>query len=421
MAWFACGFLAAAPEQLLLAIEADHPGKSLYQARCAYCHGQDGKGSGASAGLLNPKPRDFTTGVYRFRSTESGSLPADDDLLRTIKQGIPGTSMPAMAGRLKDREIADLASYIKTFSPRFAHEQSRTIRNDAPIPVSASSLAVGKKIYAKLECAGCHGTAGNGTDATLHDFVDENGLPLIPTDLTAPWTFHGGGTAWDVFLRLRCGIDGTPMPSYAGSATDMELKHLANYVVSLARQPLWKMNADEVRAFYSNLEARRQSHPVEWGRQLVSTLGCRDCHSPVTPAGELMSGLQLAGGQRWELAPFFSVLVTPNLTSDNATGLGGKTDEQIRNVLTKGIRSDGTRMLPFPMPWPAYSRLSENDQKAIIAYLRTVPPVVNRIPARETPNIISYLWGKFRMLILKRSDPAYVFFGNAGLPKEGAQ
>jgi hypothetical protein len=90
--------------------------------------------------------------------------------------------------------------------------------------------------------------------------------------------------------------------------------------------------------------------------------------------------------------------------------------------LTKGIRRDGTRMLPYPMPWTAYGSMAASDIDAIVAYLRSLPPIINRIPAPHTPNILSYLAGKFRWLILGVDPPAIVYPDNAGSaqPKSSA-
>jgi hypothetical protein len=71
-------------------------------------------------------------------------------------------------------------------------------------------------------------------------------------------------------------------------------------------------------------------------------------------------------------------------------------------------------MIPYPMPWPAFAHLKEDDLNAIVAYLRTLPPIHNKIPDPESPNIFSYLWGKFRGLILKEDIPLRVYAGNAG-------
>jgi hypothetical protein len=179
------------------------------------------------------------------------------------------------------------------------------------------------------------------------------------------------------------------------------------------------MSADEMGAYTNSLRQKAASDPAAWGKYLVSFLGCSDCHSPVNPDGSLMHGYELAGGQRWNLEPYFTQLYTANLTSDKETGLGRYTDEQIRNAITKGIRlEDGSRMLPFPMPWPNYAGLTSGDVDAVIAYLRTVPPVSNDVPQREEPNMLSYLWMKFEMLVLKKPFPAFIFGGNAGNQKE---
>jgi len=70
-------------------------GKALYQRYCIFCHGQFGDGTGESAPYLDPKPRDFTKGVYKCRSTPSGSLPLDSDLFDTIGRGMHASGMPA--------------------------------------------------------------------------------------------------------------------------------------------------------------------------------------------------------------------------------------------------------------------------------------------------------------------------------------
>ena len=72
-------------------------------------------------------------------------------------------------------------------------------------------------------------------------------------------------------------------------------------------------------------------------------------------------------------------------------------------------------MLPLPMGWTAWAHLTSGDQKALIAYLRTIPPVRNRIPPRQSPGIITYLVDKFRMLVLGADDPLLMYTGNAGV------
>ena len=66
-------------------------GAALYRNRCASCHGESGRGNGEYAGLLNPKPRDFTSGRFKLRSTETGGLPTDEDLAHSITEGLNGS------------------------------------------------------------------------------------------------------------------------------------------------------------------------------------------------------------------------------------------------------------------------------------------------------------------------------------------
>ena len=66
------------------------PGKNIYEAKCAVCHGIEGKGDGPAQSFLYPKPRDLTAGKFKIRSTPSGSLPTDEDLLKTITNGVTG-------------------------------------------------------------------------------------------------------------------------------------------------------------------------------------------------------------------------------------------------------------------------------------------------------------------------------------------
>jgi mono/diheme cytochrome c family protein len=391
-------------------------GKSIYEQRCVQCHGLDGRGNGAAAPVLIPRPRDFASAQFKLRTTETGSLPTDDDLIRTITYGVPGTSMPGWQRFLSTADIAAVATYIKSFSPRFAAEPPQSIPAVAasvPGTPTPQTAVAGKAVYEKLRCAACHGTDGTGTGAIATDLKDDAGRPLPATNLTEPWTFRGGATPQDVYLRFRTGMNGTPMPSYVGAASETELRNLAAYVLTLARKPVWDMTAGEVNAFYQAQAAEAARDPVRRGRYVVSTIGCSFCHTPIRADGSLVDGMLFAGGQKWGTPPFGDS-VSYNLTSDKETGLGGWSDDQIKSVLTRGIRPDGSRMLPFPMPWPSYASLTPSDLNAIVAYLRTIPPISNRIPTPRRPNIVSYLWGKFQMLILKREMPLIAYPGNAG-------
>ena len=385
----------------------------VYADHCAECHGDEGRGDGPASYLLMPRPRDLTSGRYKIRSTESGSLPTDDDLLRSVRRGLYGSAMPGFDQALSDPDIRAVVDYIKTLAPRFAVEPPRPLTSGSQPATSPESVSRGAVVFERLQCSKCHGTDGRGTGAIATEFEDDWRQPLRSATLTEPWTFRGGATAQDLSMRFRAGMSGTPMPSFADAASDAEIGDLANYVTSLARTPLWEMSASEVAAFYAEEQAAARANPVKRGKYLVDTVGCALCHSPTDEHRRLIPGLHLAGGLRIRLEPF-GEYPTGNLTSDQATGLGNWTDAEILRAITRGTLRDGTRLLPYPMDWPSFANLDPTDLTAIVAYLRTVPPVVNKVPAPSRPFLPVYLWGKFSMLFLGGDPPVVIYPGNAG-------
>ena len=89
----------------------------LYREHCIVCHGVAGSGLGPAAGLLNPYPRDFRHGQFKFKSTAKGAKPTREDLRRILKQGIVGTGMPAFH-LVKDDELESLIDYVIFLSVR---------------------------------------------------------------------------------------------------------------------------------------------------------------------------------------------------------------------------------------------------------------------------------------------------------------
>lgn len=414
-----CAAAAASAGLLALRLSAQSPpepasrGRAVYERHCVECHGKDGRGDGPAAFQLVPKPRDFTTARYKIRTTPTGTLPTDDDLLRSVRQGLYGTAMPAWQQILPDQDIRAVVEVVKSFSPRFASESRAQMPAPVTPPLTAQTIERGAVVYETLQCGKCHGSDGRGAGATAHDFQDDWNQPLIAADLTEPWTFHGGSTTADLFMRFRTGMSGTPMPSFSESANDADLWDLAVYVSSLARKPLWDMTADEVTAHFAAETARDKANPAARGETLVNSLACTLCHSPVDEEKRMLPGLKLAGGLRILLEPF-GEYPTGNLTSDKETGLGAWSDDEMKRAITKGILKNGTRLLPYPMDWASYSTLSDDDLNAIVAYLRTVPAVRNKVPAPRQTFLPLYLWGKFSMLFLGGDPPMTFYAGNSG-------
>ena len=388
-------------------------GPTLYQQRCASCHGKDGRGDGEYAGLLNPRPHDFASDRYKFRSTDTGALPTDDDLAHSITEGMHGTSMPAWKSFLSADEVRALVAQVKSFSPRFASEQPIAITMSAELPESPQNVEAGRAVYEKLKCGACHGTDGRGTGAIAQAMRDDWGQPTRATNLAEPWAFRGGRTVRDIFLRFRTGMNGTPMPSFLGAATEAELWHLAVFVKSLGRKSVWEMKGDEVAAFYQDQRQEAAKDVVRHGEYLATVEGCAFCHSPFRDDNTMIDKFKYAGGQKFDVTPW-GTFVSYNLTSDKETGLGNWSDDQIKTFVTTGTRRDGSRMLPYPMPWPNYASMTPDDLNALVAFLRSLAPVSNRIPAPQSANIVSYLAGKFSMLILHQDPPVYLYPGNAG-------
>ena len=182
-------------------------------------------GKGFLARNLDVKPRDFTGGTYKFRSTAPGELPAMADVVRTVRVGVPGTSMPAWTQFLTDAEIHDVARYLVVFSPRFA-DAWRAGTLPPPLPVSAppadlaARASAGRATYAKMGCAACHGGDGRGHGPAAAALKDEWGEPIRTADLTYRWTFKNGNRPEDVYRTIFGGLDGTPMPAYGGTLAD---------------------------------------------------------------------------------------------------------------------------------------------------------------------------------------------------------
>jgi mono/diheme cytochrome c family protein len=186
-------------------LEAQPRGKAIYDKHCTECHGASGKGDGPGAFYVAPRPRDFSTGRYKIRSTETGSVPTDDDLIRSVRQGLYGTAMPAWDRILSDTDIQDVVAYVKSMSPQFA-TPPKLVDPGEGTPSSPDSISRGVQVYEKLQCSKCHGTDGRGTGAVATEFQDDWKQPLPAADLTQPWSFRGGATSRDIYLRFRTGM-----------------------------------------------------------------------------------------------------------------------------------------------------------------------------------------------------------------------
>jgi len=261
-------------------------GSELYRRYCLHCHGLVGDGNGPTGEFLNPKPRDYRRGAFKFRSTSplfrakqntpddfegrDQTSPARSDLLRTLRNGIPGSAMPSF-NMLPDDDLQALVSYVIHLSLRGQVEErlasaggeveveplvqrtaelwlrdTRLTSEPPPAPPQEWSayqraLDEGKKLYlsdSKGACAKCHGVDGRVSLASVgpSELQRRNvwGDVSPPRDLSLG-VFRGGSRPVDIYYRIKLGIQPSGMP--ASPLSDDEIWHLVAYALSLAQQP----------------------------------------------------------------------------------------------------------------------------------------------------------------------------------------
>jgi DMSO reductase family type II enzyme heme b subunit len=216
--------------------EACGTGKALYMEKCSQCHGESGDGKGVGADFFNPRPRDFTSGAFKLRTSESGELPTDDDLARAIRIGMPYTGMPAWP-QFSDKEVADLVCFLKTFNSDFADTSihPKIIAIPKPPKYSGESALKGRAVYVENKCMDCHGDLGRGDGESGPTLKDDWGNAIRPADLTRRWTFRGGHRREDIYRTFMTGLNGTPMPSFLSSVKEEDRWPLVDYVHSLSK------------------------------------------------------------------------------------------------------------------------------------------------------------------------------------------
>jgi DMSO reductase family type II enzyme heme b subunit len=231
---------------------ADAPallGKSVYDQHCAACHGATGDGNGPAAVWLYPKPRNFSAGQFKIKSTPGLALPTDADLLQSVTRGLPGSSMPSFS-YLPESERRDVVQFVKHLtaytdkSGKLVNRFEETAANGAlvkPVEVPAEpaagvqELTLGRDTFKKMQCALCHGETGAGDGPQVPTLKDASGLPVRPRDFNTG-LFRGGHTGRDLYLRINNGLPGTPMVPYGSDMLKPEERWaLVHYVQSLRR------------------------------------------------------------------------------------------------------------------------------------------------------------------------------------------
>jgi mono/diheme cytochrome c family protein len=210
-------------------------GKKLYVKYCSQCHGEKGDGEGYAAPHLRPRPRNFTTGKFKIRTTPSGALPTHQDLVNIIRRGMPYTSMPAWP-TLSDQEVSDLAHFITTFSSDFSSAENvpKPVALPSAPAATKESIELGKKLFEENGCIKCHGTLARGDGPSAPTLTDDWGHAIRPADLAQSWTFRGGSSREDIFRSMSTGLNGTPMPSFLEALQPEQRWAITDFIVSLS-------------------------------------------------------------------------------------------------------------------------------------------------------------------------------------------
>lgn len=319
---------AKAPDAVAAVLPEDH-GAKLYRRLCASCHGESGDGAGPSARFLYPRPRNFRREQFRMVTT-TNLVPSDDDLLRVLDRGMPGSSMFSFGHlSLDDRKalVAHVRGLVqKGLEDRFKQEaaefgeepdlelmaeivQERTQPGPAiELPKSwpandAASVARGRELYVKASCAACHGEKGRGDGIQVQK--DEMEMPIRPRDYTQG-IFKGGRDRESLFARIALGVPGTPMPSTPALSSE-ETADLVHFIQSLSSPdtenrvvhkrltlPVAKADAPLPQAIPESAWSIAQATPL-----VVSPLWWRDDADPDLRAQVLHDGKTLAVRLSW--------------------------------------------------------------------------------------------------------------------------
>ncbi len=162
-------------------------GKRTYDTYCVGCHGPEGLGKGEAASFLNPKPRNFVDEDYTyFHFSEAGPFPSDDSLEITIRNGLPGSSMPAFP-LLTAQELQSVIGYVKQFKQGGWSTPSPIQAAPAPVKLAGESA---EDLFKSAACIGCHQfdplKATGGVEPNLTQIGDRLSVEEIIQSIVEP-------------------------------------------------------------------------------------------------------------------------------------------------------------------------------------------------------------------------------------------
>jgi mono/diheme cytochrome c family protein len=234
----------------------------LYRQQCLHCHGVEGGGNGPTSTYLDPRPRDYRKGIFKFTALKDLAHPRREDLYRVLDQGLYGTAMPSfrrfsiaqreglvdyvrllavrgevehkLVAAYKDEEVLTAEAPLTTFKEvwdKWQEARTKVVAFEGEVPApTPESIARGKELFhdaKKGNCAGCHGDNGLG-DGPAAWKIDEKsgkkvpayddvwGRPILPRNLVTG-LYRGGRRPIDIYRRIYAGIPGGPMPGIGES------------------------------------------------------------------------------------------------------------------------------------------------------------------------------------------------------------
>lgn len=246
-------------------------GQKLYGIRCAICHGLDGQGKGPSSLYMRTPPRDFSRGMFKFRTSGDGEFPSDEDLFRTVTAGFPAYGMPSYR-YLSEEDRWALAQYVKHLASMGLEESFKAYAREEgerfdpvstrriialktepgpalvipPEPADPDGQAIdrGKLLFEGKQylCSTCHGVTGQGDGpSVVEGMKDSWGNPIRPRNLTLARAYRKSG--WrpeDTVRRILLGVPGTPMPAAPNAVKTpegvREVWDIARYVEHLSTE-----------------------------------------------------------------------------------------------------------------------------------------------------------------------------------------
>jgi mono/diheme cytochrome c family protein len=197
---------------------------ATYKELCERCHGEKGDGHGKVAWYIDPSPRDFTKEGFMVSKPR-------ERFLTSIKEGVPGTSMPPWGRALKDDQVDGVLSYVlKTFARIDAPSpKNHNVPDRNPVETSAASIGRGERTFLE-RCTGCHGRKADGKGPNSLDIFPH------PRNLRNSW-FVGKVEDRRLFDSILYGVQGTAMPSWIDYGLSKEdTGDLINFIRSLNPQ-----------------------------------------------------------------------------------------------------------------------------------------------------------------------------------------